>query len=74
LAPGGVVAHTDVENGLAKEAFAVNIAIKSDRLAATKALASRVSVVTGSTSGIGLGIARARGGRIVPVDGSWTAH
>jgi 3-hydroxybutyrate dehydrogenase len=37
----------------------MNIAIKSDQLAATKALAGRVSVVTGSTSGIGLGIARA---------------
>ena len=37
----------------------MNIAIKSDQLAATKALAGRVSVVTGSTSGIGLGIVRA---------------
>jgi len=37
----------------------MNIAIKSDHLAATKALAGRISVVTGSTSGIGLGIARA---------------
>ncbi len=37
----------------------MNIAIKSDQLAAAKALAGRVSVVTGSTSGIGLGIARA---------------
>ena len=37
----------------------MNIAIKSDHLAATKALAGRVSVVTGSTSGIGLGIAHA---------------
>jgi hypothetical protein len=44
---------------LAKEAFAMNIAIKSDHLAATKALAGRVSMVTGSTSGIGLGIAHA---------------
>ena len=40
----------------------MNIAIKSDQLAATKALAGRVSVVTGSTSGIGLGIARALAG------------
>ena len=40
----------------------MNIAIKSDHLAATKALAGRVSVVTGSTSGIGLGIARALAG------------
>jgi 3-hydroxybutyrate dehydrogenase len=44
---------------LAKEAFAMNIAIESHNPAATKALAGRVSVVTGSTSGIGLGIARA---------------
>jgi len=40
----------------------MNIAIKSDRLAATKPLAGRVSLVTGSTSGIGLGIARALAG------------
>jgi len=40
----------------------MNIAIKSDQLAATKALTGRVSVVTGSTSGIGLGIARALAG------------
>jgi 3-hydroxybutyrate dehydrogenase len=37
----------------------MNIAIKSANIAAKKALAGRVSVVTGSTSGIGLGIARA---------------
>jgi 3-hydroxybutyrate dehydrogenase len=39
----------------------MNIAIKSDHLAATKALADRVSMVTGSTTGIGLGIWRALG-------------
>lgn len=37
----------------------MNIAIKSDAGTARKALAGRVSLVTGSTSGIGLGIARA---------------
>ena len=37
----------------------MNIAIKSETIAARKALAGRVSLVTGSTSGIGLGIARA---------------
>jgi 3-hydroxybutyrate dehydrogenase len=37
----------------------MNIAIKSEVLAARKALTGRVSLVTGSTSGIGLGIARA---------------
>jgi 3-hydroxybutyrate dehydrogenase len=37
----------------------MNIAVKSENLPTTKALAGRVSLVTGSTSGIGLGIARA---------------
>jgi 3-hydroxybutyrate dehydrogenase len=37
----------------------MNIAIKSEGLSTTKVLAGRVSLVTGSTSGIGLGIARA---------------
>jgi 3-hydroxybutyrate dehydrogenase len=37
----------------------MNIAIKPENLAAREALAGKVSLVTGSTSGIGLGIARA---------------
>jgi len=37
----------------------VNIAVRSDNVAAGKLLAGRVSLVTGSTSGIGLGIAHA---------------
>jgi 3-hydroxybutyrate dehydrogenase len=37
----------------------MNIAVKSETSAARRILAGRVSVVTGSTSGIGLGIARA---------------
>ena len=37
----------------------MNIAIKSETISAMKALTGRVSLVTGSTSGIGLGIARA---------------
>jgi 3-hydroxybutyrate dehydrogenase len=35
----------------------MNIAVNSENLPTTKALAGRVSLVTGSTSGIGLGIA-----------------
>jgi 3-hydroxybutyrate dehydrogenase len=37
----------------------MNIAVKSEAIVAGKALTGRVSLVTGSTSGIGLGIARA---------------
>jgi 3-hydroxybutyrate dehydrogenase len=37
----------------------MNIAIKSETMFVSKSLTGRVSVVTGSTSGIGLGIARA---------------
>jgi 3-hydroxybutyrate dehydrogenase len=37
----------------------MNIAIKSETMAVSKSLTGRVSLVTGSTSGIGLGIARA---------------
>ena len=37
----------------------MNIAIKSEALTTRKALAGRTALVTGSTSGIGLGIARA---------------
>ena len=37
----------------------MNIAIKPEHLASQEALADKVSLVTGSTSGIGLGIARA---------------
>jgi NAD(P)-dependent dehydrogenase (short-subunit alcohol dehydrogenase family) len=37
----------------------MNIPIKSESIAAARALSGRVSLVTGSTSGIGLGIARA---------------
>src|SRR6201984_475224 len=37
----------------------MNIAIKTEHLASQEALAGKVSLVTGSTSGIGLGIARA---------------
>jgi 3-hydroxybutyrate dehydrogenase len=37
----------------------MNIAIKSENMVSGGALASKVSLVTGSTSGIGLGIARA---------------
>ena len=37
----------------------MNIAIKSESIVARRSLMGRVSVVTGSTSGIGLGIARA---------------
>jgi 3-hydroxybutyrate dehydrogenase len=37
----------------------MNVPIKSENIAAARALAGRVSLVTGSTSGIGLGIARA---------------
>ena len=37
----------------------MNVPIKSESITAVRALAGRVSLVTGSTSGIGLGIARA---------------
>jgi 3-hydroxybutyrate dehydrogenase len=37
----------------------MNIAIKPENISSREALAGKVSVVTGSTSGIGLGIARA---------------
>jgi 3-hydroxybutyrate dehydrogenase len=37
----------------------MNVPIKSEGISAARALAGRVSLVTGSTSGIGLGIARA---------------
>jgi len=37
----------------------MNIAVKSETIIANRALTDRVSLVTGSTSGIGLGIARA---------------
>ena len=37
----------------------MNVAIKPEKIAAREALAGKVSLVTGSTSGIGLGIARA---------------
>jgi 3-hydroxybutyrate dehydrogenase len=37
----------------------MNVAIKPEKIAARDALAGKVSLVTGSTSGIGLGIARA---------------
>jgi 3-hydroxybutyrate dehydrogenase len=37
----------------------MNVPIKPESIAATRTLAGRVSLVTGSTSGIGLGIARA---------------
>jgi len=37
----------------------MNIAIKPENVAAREVLAGKVSLVTGSTSGIGLGIARA---------------
>src|SRR3954467_6930794 len=42
-----------------KEAEAMNIAIRPDNSKTEQALAGKVSLVTGSTSGIGLGIARA---------------
>ena len=42
-----------------REAQAMNIAIKSARINTQQALAGKVSLITGSTSGIGLGIARA---------------
>jgi len=37
----------------------MNVPIKSESIAAARSLSGRVSLVTGSTSGIGLGIARA---------------
>ena len=37
----------------------MNIAVKPENIDAERALAGKVSLVTGSTSGIGLGIARA---------------
>ncbi len=37
----------------------MNIAIKAENINTREALAGKVSLVTGSTSGIGLGIARA---------------
>ena len=37
----------------------MNIAIRPENINSRKALAGKVSLVTGSTSGIGLGIARA---------------
>jgi 3-hydroxybutyrate dehydrogenase len=39
----------------------MNVPIRSENIIGTRALAGRVSLVTGSTSGIGLGIARALG-------------
>ena len=41
------------------EGPAMNIQLKSDHIASARPLAGKVSLVTGSTSGIGLGIARA---------------
>jgi hypothetical protein len=45
-----------------QEAEAMNIAMTERGMAATQALQDKVSLVTGSTSGIGLGIARALAG------------
>src|SRR6266404_3619834 len=42
-----------------RERFAMNIQIKPQDAKGAKPLAGKVSLVTGSTSGIGLGIARA---------------
>jgi 3-hydroxybutyrate dehydrogenase len=45
----------------------MNIPVKPQMSQSPRALAGKVALVTGSTSGIGLGIA-------LPVDGGWTAH
>jgi len=48
-----------LESTTFREAPIVNVPIKSEDITAVRTLAGRVSLVTGSTSGIGLGIARA---------------
>src|SRR5207237_1505338 len=47
------------ERQLASKGSVMNIPLKSQTTAASRPLAGKVSLVTGSTSGIGLGIARA---------------
>jgi len=47
------------ENRPNQECMAMNIAIKPDNIKSERFLAGKVSLITGSTSGIGLGIARA---------------
>src|SRR5258705_6209577 len=44
---------------ISTEEFAMNIQLKTQGAAASRPLSGKVSLVTGSTSGIGLGIARA---------------
>jgi hypothetical protein len=51
----------------------MNTPIKSESITAASALAGRVSLVTGSTSGIS-DAAVSITGRALPVDGGWTAH
>ena len=48
-----------VEGVIASGVRIMNVPIKSETITAARALSGRVSLVTGSTSGIGLGIARA---------------
>jgi 3-hydroxybutyrate dehydrogenase len=61
LAASQLIAHVGGEKEFYRPAseVAMNIAVKSEDLLAAKILQGRVSLVTGSTSGIGLGIARA---------------
>src|SRR3954451_14177449 len=52
------VLHVAAENAESRrKGFAMNIQIKAQDAKGTKPLAGKVSLVTGSTSGIGLGIA-----------------
>jgi len=51
--------HSNVNRRHDEKARAMNIAIKSENINIRQTLAGKVSLITGSTSGIGLGIARA---------------
>jgi len=54
----------------------MNIAVKPENINSGGDLAGKTALVTGSTSGIGLGSNAAASitGAALPIDGGWTAH